>query len=60
LTYSQEEVEDEFLDAKRSLDVYPTPFEFMLNNCYHNKQYEALCQKAFEFFIHDKVVFAYE
>lgn len=60
LTYSQEQIEDEFLEANQPLDVYPTPFEFMLNNCYHNKQYETLCKKAFEFFIHEQVSFAYE
>ena len=36
LTYSQEDVEDEFLEAKKALDKYPTPIEFMLNNAYHN------------------------
>ena len=40
LTYSQEEIEDEFIEANKSLDSYPTPFEFMLNNSYHNKDYE--------------------
>ena len=60
LTYSQEEVEDEFLAAKKPLEKYPTPFEFMLNNSYHNKQYEAICKKAFQFFIHDEVNFLYE
>jgi hypothetical protein len=39
LTYSQEEIEDEFLEAKKKLDVYPTPMEFLLNNSYHNEQY---------------------
>lgn len=60
LTYSQEEVEDEFAEAKKELEVYPTPIEFMLNNAYHSPQYEAMCKKAFEFFIHDQVTFLYE
>ena len=60
LTYSQEEVEDEFLAAKKHLEKYPTPLEFMLNNSYHNEQYEAICKKAFQFFIHDEVNFLYE
>ena len=60
LTYSQEEVEDEFLDVKKTLDKYPTPLEFMLNNSYHNKQYEALCKEAFKFFIHEQVNFFYD
>ena len=60
LTYSQEEIEDEFLEAKKKLDVYPTPIEFLLNNSYHNEQYRELCLKAFEFFIHEEVTFFYE
>ena len=60
LTYSQEDVEDEFLNAKKKLEVYPTPMEFMLNNSYHNKQYDELCKGAFKFFIHEEVTFLYE
>lgn len=60
LTYSQEEIEDEFLEAKKELDVYPTPIEFLLNNSYHNEQYRELCLKAFQFFIHEEVSFLYE
>lgn len=60
LTYSQEEIEDEFTEAKKALEVYPTPIEFLLNNSYHNEQYRQLCLEAFEFFIHQKVSFLYE
>ena len=59
LTYSQEEIEDEFLEAKKPLDKYPTPFEFMLGNSYNNKEYERLCKEAFYFFIHQEVTFLY-
>ena len=60
LTYSQEDIEDEFLEAKRILDKYPTPIEFLLNNSYHNPDYCALCKAAFKFFIHEEVTFLYE
>jgi hypothetical protein len=60
LTYSQEEVEDEFTEAKKTLDVYPTPIEFLLNNSYHNKEYDRLCKEAFKFFLHTEVTFLYE
>lgn len=60
LTQSQEEIEDEFLEAKRPLDKYPTPFEFLLNNSYHNKDYEKLAKESFQFFIHQEVTFLYE
>ena len=60
LTYSQEEVEDEFVEAKKTLEKYPTPIEFMLNNSYHNKEYARRCKEAFKFFIHEEVTFLYE
>ena len=60
LTYSQEEVEDEFIEAQKTLETYPTPMEFMLNNSYHNKEYEKHCKAAFYFFIHKEVTFLYE
>lgn len=60
LTYSQEEIEDEFTEAGKTLETYPTPLEFMLNNSYHHKDYEKQCIDAFQFFIHDKITFLYE
>ena len=60
LTYSQEDIEDEFLEAKKTLEKYPTPIEFMLNNAYHNQNYYDVCKEAFEFFIHEKVTFLFE
>lgn len=60
LTQSQEEIEDEFVKAKKELDSFPTPIEFLLNNSYHNKEYEFIAKKAFEFFIKEKVNFLYE
>ena len=60
LTYSQEEVEDEFVEAGQELDVYPTPIEFLLNNSYHHKEYEKKAKAAFQFFIHEEVSFLYE
>jgi hypothetical protein len=37
LTYSQEEVEDELMEAEKTMEVYPTPLEYLLNNAYHNE-----------------------
>ena len=60
LTYSQEEIEDEFLEDKRPQEIYPTPIEFLLNNSFHDKNYEKASLEAFEFFLHTKVSFFYE
>ena len=60
LTQSQEDIEDQFLEENKTLEVYPTPLEFLLNNSYHNKNFEKICKNAFKFFLHDEVTFVYE
>lgn len=60
LTYSQEEIEDIFIKEKKDMDVFPTPMEFLLNNCYHDKDYENICKQAFKFFLKTEVDFLYE
>ena len=60
LTYSQEEVEDELMEAEKAMEIYPTPLEYLLNNAYHNEQYREKAKEAFEFFTHQKVEFLYE
>ena len=60
LTYSHEEIEDIYVKEKKELDSFPTPLEFMLNNCYHNKDYEDVCKKAFQFFLKSEVDFLYD
>ena len=60
LTYSHEEIEDIFVKEKKEVDSFPTPLEFLLNNCYHNKDYEIICKKAFQFFLKTEVEFLYD
>ena len=60
LTYSQEEIEDIYVKEKKDLSNFPTPMEFMLNNCYHDSNYDAICKKAFQFFLKTEVSFLYE
>lgn len=60
LTYSQEDIEDAFMEDGQFLEKYPSPFEYLLNNSYHNKEYELYTKKAFEFFTHKKISFLYE
>lgn len=59
LTASQEELEDEFLEKDKSLEV-PTPIEFLLANSYNNKDFETVAKKAFKFFIKEEVTFLYD
>lgn len=60
LTYSQEEIEDDFAKEGKTIEECPTPFEFLLNNSYHNKQFEQTAIQAFELFTRQKVSFLYD
>ena len=60
LTFSQEEIEDEFIKANMDLTQLLTPFEYILNNAYNNLQFKTLLEQAFMFFIHEPVTFLFE
>lgn len=60
LLISAEEIEDLFVENKQKMDIYPTPLEFLLANCYNNKNYEELTKKAFMFFIREKITILYD
>lgn len=60
LTLAQEEIEDEFVEKGWDLKELLTPFEFLLNNAFHNKNVEELTKESFKFFIHEDVTFLYE
>ena len=60
LMITAEDIQDELKKAGKELEVYPTPFEFLLGNCYNNKEFKELTIEAFEFFCHTKVAFLFE
>lgn len=60
LTFSQEEIEDEFVEKKIDIEKMPTPFEFLLANCYNSKKVTLLTKEAFKFFMKIDVEFFYE
>lgn len=60
LTFSQEEIEDEFVEKNIEIEKVPTPFEFLLANCYNSKEVAALTKKAFKFFMDIDVEFLYD
>ena len=59
LTITQEDIRDELAKKEQTQDV-PTPFEFLLINCFHNKQFAEITRRAFDFFIHEDISFFYE
>ena len=60
LTYSQEEIEDYFVEKKKTMDKYPTPLEFLFQNSLYDKEYEQISCQAFEFFLQKPVSFLYQ
>ena len=60
LTITAEDIQDELKKAGKEMKVYPTPFEFLLGNCYNSKEFRDLTIEAFEFFCHTKVAFLFE
>ncbi len=60
LTFSQEEIEDEFVEKNIDMKKLPTPFEFLLANCYNSPQVADLTKKAFKFFMQIDVDFLYD
>ena len=59
LTLSQEEIEDEYNKAGMDLKNVLTPFEYILNIAYNNKELNFIIKQAFYFFIHEKVNFLF-
>lgn len=58
---SQENIEDELTDfGKKKIDKIPTPFEFLLINCYQSKEYEALTHQAFKYFLDKDITIVYQ
>ena len=60
LTMSQEEIQDELKDKLKNNEQPPSPFEFLLINCYHSKEFREIAIQAFEFFIHQPINFFFE
>lgn len=60
LTFSQEEIEDEFVEKGLDLKDLLTPFEYLLNNAYNNLRFKELLDRTFYFFLHEKVTYLFE
>lgn len=60
LTFSQEEIEDEFVEQGIDLKELLNPFEYILNNAYNNQQFKELLDRTFYFFLHEKVTYLFE
>ena len=54
-TISQEELEDEFAEKGKDLSEVPTPYQYLVANCYHSKEFSEICRKAFVFFTKQEI-----
>ena len=50
-TITAEDIRDKMAKEGNS-EKFPSPFEFLLINCYHDNNFYNLSKKAFEFFTH--------
>ena len=60
LTISQEDIQDELAKKAEEGKTLPTPFEFLLINCYHSEEFRNVAVQAFKFFIHETINFFYD
>ena len=60
---TQDDIKDYLKKVKKEEngedEIYPTPFEFLLINCYHDKRFEQMTKEGFEFFTKKKLKFLY-
>ena len=57
---TQEDITDNLRKEGKEMERYPTPFEFLLANCYHEPDIKQLTIEAFEFFCRVKIDFLFE
>ena len=60
LTFSQEEIEDEYVKAQLDLKELLSPFEYILNNAYNTLQFKQLLEQAFFLFTHEQIMILFE
>ena len=59
LTITADDIRDELAKNEQYTNI-PTPFEFLLINCYHYPKFAEVVKGAFQFFLHQNVNFFYE
>ena len=60
LTITADDIKDTIKKKEGDDAQIPTPFEFLLINCYHDKSFMELTKKAFEFFTREKILILFE
>ena len=60
LCTTEEDIRDQLKKDGKELTEYPTPFEYLLLNCYHYSEVAFIVSKAFEFFCHANITFSFQ
>ena len=59
-TITADDIKDQIKEKDGEEIKIPTPFEFLLINCYHDKSFMEITKRAFELFTHEKIMFLFE
>ena len=59
-TITADDIKDQIKKTEGEETQRPNPFEFLLINCYHDKNFMEMTKRAFEFFTHEKIMFLFE
>ena len=59
-TITADDIKDQIKKKDGEEAKIPTPFEFLLINCYYDKNFAEMTKKAFEFFTHQKMTILFE
>ena len=59
-TITADDIKDQIKQKDGEEVKIPTPFEFLLINCYYDKNFAEIAKKAFKFFIHQKITILFE
>ena len=59
-TITADDIKDQIKKKGGEETKIQTPFEFLLINCYYDKNFAEMTKKAFEFFIHQKITILFE
>ena len=59
-TITAEDIRDSIKKQSPEETKFPTPFEFLLINCYHDQNFYSIAKRAFEFFTHQTFTIIFE
>ena len=59
-TTTSDDIKDQLRKIKPDQEAFPTPFEFLLINAFHDQSFRKTVEDAFQFFTHQPITFLFE